>query len=585
MKGSQPGPPRPVLILGAGVNGAAAARELVLNGVPVWMVDAYDVAFGATSKSSRLIHGGLRYLEYGDFRLVRESLQERARLERLAPQFVRPLRLYIPIRKRTGGLLASTMRFIGFGRFGFGRRLLARIAKRQTRGLWTVRIGLWLYDRLTPDSTAPPHTVHEVSRNAGPQVDPRQYHWLCAYSDGQMLYPERFVLALLDDARQAARERGLDFRVLTYCRAERSGGRVVIRRVQEASPPKSSGDEPARNEAAEIVAELQPSLIVNATGAWGDRTLKQLHMGNGPLFGGTKGSHFFTRHEGLRRALGDKAIYAEAADGRLVFILPANNGVMVGTTDERFDASPDQAVASQEELDYLLEMVHQVTPDLSLNRSDIDMHYCGVRPLPHSDAGAAAAIPRGHWIVENSEAECPVLTLVGGKLTTCRALGEEVCDQILDHLDYKRTLFTRDRIIPGGENYPPNATAVREKCQELARRFGRPVEQVEALWPLFGSRVERVLDEIRDEHNGCLHGTDFPRAVVGWMIAHEWATSLSDLVERRLLLVYHPELTRQCLQELAACLVEAGRLDESNLERAVADTVERLRHFYGKAVL
>src|SRR5271154_1893735 len=139
---------QPVLILGAGINGAALARELALNGVGVVVVDTRDIASGATAYSSRLIHGGLRYLEYGDFSLVRESLGERTRLLKLAPQFVRPLRLFIPVRNRFGGLLSAARRFLGLKDRPHPDRVLHR-------GLWTVRFGLWLYDHYARDPTLP----------------------------------------------------------------------------------------------------------------------------------------------------------------------------------------------------------------------------------------------------------------------------------------------------------------------------------------------------------------------------------------------------------------------------------------------
>src|SRR5438128_6446838 len=145
--------PASVLILGAGINGAALARELALNGVGVVIVDTRDIAAGATAYSSRLIHGGLRYLEYGDFALGRESLAERTRLLRLAPDFVRPLRLFIPVRNRFGGLRSAARRFIGLNdRTGSGTLL--------HRGKWTVRFGLWLYDYYARDPTLPAHQCH-----------------------------------------------------------------------------------------------------------------------------------------------------------------------------------------------------------------------------------------------------------------------------------------------------------------------------------------------------------------------------------------------------------------------------------------
>ena len=190
----------PVLILGAGINGCALARELALNGLSLVVVDTADVAGGTTAYSSRLIHGGLRYLEYGEFDLVRESLAERGRLLRLAPQFVRPLELFVPIRHRLTGLGQSIRRFMGWD-VGAGST--------SDRGLWLVRMGLWMYDLFARDRSLPKHRI--VSIAAGPQVDAHRYRWLAAYYDAQVAFPERLTLALLADACLAAQARGARF--------------------------------------------------------------------------------------------------------------------------------------------------------------------------------------------------------------------------------------------------------------------------------------------------------------------------------------------------------------------------------------
>src|SRR3954468_11558156 len=152
---------RPVLVLGGGINGAAVARELILNGVPVWLLDTADLAFGATAYSSRLIHGGLRYLEFGEFSLVKESLDKRARLLKLAPHLVKPLRLFIPVRNSWGGLAQSASKFLGLP-----------LKSKQTvhRGLRVVQAGLWLYDRYARDRSLPRRSLHRPGESGVPAV-------------------------------------------------------------------------------------------------------------------------------------------------------------------------------------------------------------------------------------------------------------------------------------------------------------------------------------------------------------------------------------------------------------------------------
>ena len=551
---------QPVLILGAGVNGCAAARELVQNGVSVCIVERSDIAWGATSRSSRLIHGGLRYLEYGEFRLVRESLDERSRLRRLAPQFVRPFRLHIPVAHRTGGLFRSAAHFFSGGRWGRNRHA--------ARGLWLVRLGLWFYDRFVSDPDFPHSEVIPAKAADAPQVDGSRYHWLCRYTDAQMVYPERFVLSMLTDARAIAQEKSVDFEVWTYHEVRRdSAGWNLIDR-----------------ETGAVIKSLEPALVINATGAWGDLTLDELSVPAPPLFGGTKGSHFVTYQSKLLEAVGPHGVYAEADDGRLVFILPMTGGVMVGTTDERFEANPDDAIASEPELDYLIGMVNELFPQVSLSRDDVEMHFAGVRPLPREDANSTSAISRDHCIHRNEEHGITILTLVGGKLTTARAFGEAIADEVLTRLHVPRTADTRERVFPGGEDYPP-PEKLHERWDELARRFHRPAEQIAAMWALCGTRVAEILSSVCHLDPTPIAGTDLPRDFVRWIIRHEWVSTLGDLVERRLMLIYQHKLSKECLNDLAELLIEDGRMNPADRETKIAEAVVRLKSIYGKDVV
>ncbi len=561
--------PHPVLILGAGINGAAIARELTLNGVPVCVVDHQDIACGATSKSSRLIHGGLRYLEYGDFHLVRESLEERARLLRLAPQFVSPLRLFIPIRNRAGGLVESASRFLGLTRSRLGGWVASRFRPATGRGLWLVDAGLSLYDRFAGEEGLPGHSLVTEQTPDMPSVDRKRYPWLCAYSDAQMLFPERFVIAELEDARLCAEAQEVEFHVYTYHRVQftAQGARIL----------------PLQSDSA--VRTFEPSLVINATGAWGDQTLRELQVPTPRLFGGTKGSHFITFHSPLRLALGDNAVYAEADDGRLVFVLPFRDAVLVGTTDERFDQDPGAARATPDELAYLMGMVNRVFPQVRLTQEHIELHYSGVRPLPVPRGGPAAAITRDHSIITHRIHNHPLLTIVGGKLTTCRSLAEQVADQVFQTLGVQRRAETRERPYPGGSAYPTTPSALAEAWERLAAQFDVNMTEVLSLWSLIGNRTEKVLTELEGHPHALLPGTAFPLAFVQWVIENEWVAHLDDLVERRLMLLFSRELSEQCLRQLAGCLVETGRLAADEVEAAVQSTIIRLQQHYGKRVV
>ena len=506
---------RPVVILGGGINGAALARELALNGVGVWLVDIADLAFGATAYSSRLIHGGLRYLEFAEFSLVRESLEERGRLLRLAPHLVKPLRLFIPVRNTWGGLTQAAGKFL---------RLPMKAKKSAHRGLRVVQMGLWLYDRYARDGSLPPRSLHIPGEPGVPRVGASIARKLWAYSDAQITFPERMVVDFLHDARELARERGTDFRVFTYSRTTLEGSKLIIR--------------PAHAAASARTEETEPLAIVNATGAWVDSTLGRLPAASRRLMGGTKGTHFVTYQARIKELLAGQAIYTEARDGRPVFLLPFGEGTLVGTTDLPFEGDPAAAVATEDELTYLLAVVNDVFPGADLARGDIQMHQCGVRPLPYVDAKTPAAITRRHQLVWNEEAPVPLVSLVGGKLTTCRSLAEETAAAVLGRIGRKAEANSRERAIP-----------VSEVDMELGA-LGTP---------------QRM----------------FPTDLVKTVIEKEWVTTLEDLVERRLVLHFSQHLSRQPLIELAEALVTTGKLAANDVNSAVARCEQRLSSHFG----
>lgn len=549
-----------VIILGAGINGSAVARELALNGVPVTVIDRHDIAWGATSRSSRLIHGGLRYLEHGEFRLVRESLEERSRLRKLAPQFVRPFRLHIPVSQRSGGMWKSAVGFLSGGRLGKNGHA--------PRGMWLVRMGLWFYDRFGRDGDFPASEVVPVNGLNVPLVDAKRFRWLCRYTDAQMIYPERFVLSMLRDASDLAQEQGVPFEVLTY---------------HELHPGEADW-KIVDLETCQVRETIHPAIIINSTGAWGDLTLEKLQVNAPQLFGGTKGSHFVTHQPALREAVKEQGIYAEADDGRLVFILPMGEGVMVGTTDERFEGNPGDAIASEPELEYLLEMVNDLFPQVDLKRDDIAMHCAGVRPLPHANVSATSAISRDHSVHESEKAGTKILTLVGGKLTTARAFGELVADDVLSRLGIKRTADTRERVFPGGKDYPGDDQLAKVQ-EDLAERHQRPLPQIQTMWSLCGTEVNEFLASPDAADQNRLDGTDLTCGFVRWIILREWVVNLEDLVERRLMLLYHDPLTETCLGQLADLLMEAGRNKPEDRDSRMERAKDRLWRMFGKRVL
>jgi glycerol-3-phosphate dehydrogenase len=554
-----------VLILGAGINGAAIARELLLNGVSVWMVEQTDICYGATAYSSRLVHGGLRYLEFGEFDLVRESLAERTRLLQLAPQFVRPLQLFIPVRNRARGWLSAAARFL--------RMPLA--SRAPERGLWLIRTGLWFYDRYARDRSLPHHHVLSLSENGAPPVNSDVYRWLCAYYDAQITFPERFVQALLSDAKQLAAEQGLEFRVLTRNSARLAG------LVAKIAPTKGQGSREAILEPTQEELVLQPAAVINATGAWVDQTLERLPIAAERLMGGTKGSHLFTFHEPLRAALSAGGIYTEAADGRPVFLLPLAGGVLIGTTDLPFQGDPADAVANETEIVYLLACVNHVFPKVTMEAEHIAWHYSGVRPLPWVDAQSTAAITRRHGLKEHSQTPLPVFSVVGGKLTTCRSLAEETALAVLKKLGLPVVQNSQARVIPGSSEYLPDDAMRQTAIDAFAQLNQLTFEQGRGLWNLWGSMAHDVARYCHGAGSKPLAGTNLPCGAAKYAIEHEWATTLDDLVERRLMLLYEPGISLETLSDLADELVAAGMLTSDQRNEAIESTCNRLQSHFG----
>ncbi|MCP4785685.1 MAG: glycerol-3-phosphate dehydrogenase/oxidase [Fuerstiella sp.] len=558
--------PAPVLILGAGINGCGVARELALNGVPVWIVDTNDISFGATSRSSRLIHGGLRYLEYGEFRLVRESLAERQILLDLAPHFVRPLRLFVPVSRRSGGVWFSMLKYLSGTRIPVLNRLSSFLHPKGTRGLWLVRLGLWLYDFFAHDLDHVGSSVQSVGDQNVPCVNQTAYRWLCAYSDAQMRFPERFTLSMLEDARSLASKHQVELRVFTHSTAR----------------PDGNGWQVTTNDGESFA--VSPSAVVNATGAWGDLTLNEVDIEASRLLGGTRGSHLLTSNSKLRDALGDAGVYAETDDGRLVFILPFNDDVLVGTTDVRFSGRPEQAIATDDELEYLIDLVNDVMPDSPIGRDDVSMHYSGVRPLPFHPGGKTAAISRDHSVYHHRDCAVPTYTLVGGKLTTCRAFAELVADRLFATTGFQRLSSSAKLSFAGGDNYPGGDGALNTHQARIAQAHQLSQEQVRTIWELLGTRTDDLLRLANGQNLQEVDGTHLPLAFVYWAIDHEWAQTLDDLVDRRLMLLYRDQVTEDCLRQMADCLVDRGLLDRSLVGAAVNSTIQRLTEFHGKTI-
>lgn len=428
-----------VLVIGGGINGIGVFRDLALNSVDTLLVERADFCSGASATSSRMAHGGIRYLENGEFRLVREAVQERNRMIRNAPTLVRPLPTTIPIFKTFSGLLNAPLKFLG---------LLDRPAE---RGALVIKIGLIFYDAFTGRQRAvPKHALDGRRRSLAkfPRLDPA-VRYTATYYDGLILSPERLALEVLLDAEAE----GPHARALNYVSLAGMEGNTVT----------------LRDETNLQTFSIQPQVIVNAAGPWVDASNRTLGLST-RYIGPTKGSHLVLDNPALREAIGEHEFFFENKDGRIVLIFPLFDRVMIGTSDLPI-TDPDSARCSEEEVDYFIEMVGRVFPGIPVTREQIVFRFSGVRPLAYTRARNAGQITRDHHIQEDDLGGLPVFSLVGGKWTSFRAFSEQAADRILARLGLPRQADTKS--LPIGADAPPLKTGPDFTRREIEALAGR----------------------------------------------------------------------------------------------------------------
>ncbi len=547
------GPAPEVLIIGAGINGAAVFRDLALQGVRVLLVDRGDIAEGASSALSRMVHGGLRYLETAEFALVKEGATERNLLLRNAPHLVSPLRTIVPLFDRWGGTISAL------------RKLMRRRSGSGRRGAVLIRIGLTLYDWLGRHArTLPKHRMlsRQQARAAMPGLTPGIIA-AAEYWDGQVSHPERLNLELVLDALRESPQA----EALTYAAMEGlSDGAVVLRDI--------IGDE---------VLRVTPRLVINAAGAWIDRINAPLGI-NTRMIGGTKGSHLVLDHDGLREALGGAMLYFEAPDGRTCITFPYLGHVLLGTTDIRVD-DPDAVRCEEDEVDYLLAVLREVLPGIDVGREHIRFRFSGVRPLPHVDAAATGLIPRSHSLpAQEATPGRPfaVLSMVSGKWTTFRGFAEEAADAALHRLGRPRLTNTAARAIGGGAGFPIDAAARTAWLREAARETGLPEARLDALLARYGTRAMDCARAIATAPDAPLASLpDHSTAEIAWIAVNEMVVRLPDVVLRRLLVALQGRADEAVVGETAGIVAQALGWSAERRSAEEAETLQLLRTRHG----
>ena len=524
-----------LIVIGGGINGAATARDAALRGLSVLLLEKNDFAGGTTSWSSRLVHGGLRYLEYFEFHLVRESLREREILLRTAPHLVKPIQMTIPI-------------------YGSG-----------ARSYWEIQAGMVLYDILSYDKTLPNHRMLSSAkmRQLFREVDPEDSRGAAQYYDGQVEYAERLCLEILLDAQVA----GAD--VLNYAAVtslQRQGDRIT---------GLTAYDQIFQQEFAVTLSDY--GVVVNTSGPWVDRVLglgqqddKAAPVGRAPKIGGTKGSHIVVdRFPGAP----DTALYVEAkSDGRPYFILPWCGQYLIGTTDLKYTGDLDRVKADNEEVDYLITETNRVLPTARLTREHIRFTYCGVRPLPYSEGKKAGSITRAHILYDHTkEGVSNLVSLIGGKLTTHRQVGEEMTDWAFKKLGKAAAASpTRHRALPGCI-WPDD-----ERIEAVHKRYRTYVntDSLDYLFNVYGARAADVLaltDTATDLAEKLIDGQPNIRAEVVFAIRHEMAQTLLDITRRRTMLAMTTDYGFDVLPAILETLQKHCGWDIEKCQQQTAD--------------
>ncbi|GAA2853383.1 glycerol-3-phosphate dehydrogenase [Streptosporangium fragile] len=523
-----------LLVIGGGVNGLGIAWDAADRGLSVLVIEKGDWGSGTSSWSSRMIHGGLKYLEKLDLGLVRESLRDREWLLRHAPHLVTPLPFALPFYRNN------------------------------THHRLKLRAGMLLYDVLSFDKSLPTHRAYGREKTTAllPGLSRDGLQGSAVYYDAQVEYAERLSVEIMLAARGAGAVT-LNFAESTRLRVQH--GRVIGASVRDA--------------VTGTVHDVSARFTVNVAGPWVDEVLSGLPSGSSPaprrLIGGTKGTHLVV--EPFPGSPGCAMYYEALSDGRPLMVIPWLGRYLIGSTDKRFEGDLDMAAADQEEIDYILAETNRLFPAANLSEDGILYAYTGVRPLPYVPSGEPGDITRRHILHDHRPQFDGLLSVVGGKLTTFRTLAEHAVDEVGRRLGRRTTSRTRGLDLPGR---PPEGP--EEFGRAFERESGLPAAEAHRLARVYGARARRVaaliasseaLSRTVDPVSGLRAGE------VVFAIREEEAVSLADVLARRTMIGLEPDLGQGAMDAVAAvCAAELG-WDDAETARQKAAYLRYLRRF------
>jgi glycerol-3-phosphate dehydrogenase len=548
-----------MIVIGAGINGAGIARDAAMRGLNVLLLDKGDISAGTTQWATRLIHGGLRYLEYYEVHLVRESLAEREKLLHIAPHLVKPLRFVVPIYERS------------------------------KRGPGMIRLGMLGYDALSFDKSVPNHRMlsREEALEQYPGLNPEGLLGAATYYDGQVEYAERIAV----ENAISAREHGAT--VLTYAEVKR-----LIFEEGDGLPRVTGVEFEDRLGGGTYTAHAP--VTVNVAGPWVDRVLSGSDEAGeeaDQMIGGTKGSHIIVDpFPGAPR----DALYVEARrDGRPYFIVPWNGRYLIGTTDFRYRDDLDYVSADDDEISYLLEETNAVIPEANLGLDEVLFTYSGVRPLPFKPEGSESSITRSHVVYDHATGKSAaggrltvegagpradgLISIVGGKLTTYRNLGRQTVDVAYEKLGRQAPKSRTDKVpLPGGATQDFAAFAADFKATN-----GLTDELSERLLKVYGVLAPEVLEMAGDDPSLRLPLSPSPsveNGIIGaevlYAFEREMAQTLSDVLLRRTMAGLGPRVGLDVDEAAAQVAVKNLGWSEERAQKEVEDYrkyIERYR--------
>lgn len=521
--------PFDLIVIGGGANGCGIAWDAALRGLRVLLLEKEDFGWATSAWNSRLIHGGLKYLEKYDVRLVRESLREREWMLGAAPHLVTPLRFVLPFYARNAHPKA------------------------------VLRTGLIAYDVLSYDKSTPRHRIHSAAqtRQLIPGIDSDGLQGSGTYYDGQVPYAERLVVEIALGAAAAGAT------VLNHARVSRllveGGAARGVEFVDTTTGTTHTAYAPA---------------VVNAAGPWVDAVLAGLGTQRAPMMGGTKGTHLVV--DPFPGAPLDSAMYYEAlTDGRPMMIIPWLGRYIIGATDVRFEGDLDTASIDQEELRYILHETNRIIPGANLSADDVLWSYTGVRPLPYQASGPTGDITRRHIVHHHSgDADRPLaglFSVIGGKLTTFRALAEHVVDDVLRQGRFrtKRPCPTKLHRLPGAQT-----ADLDHFTAEFRRTSMLPEATVERLLALYGTRAGEIQTLAIQDPDLALPVGDVPgliAAEIAYAVHVEDAVTLTDVVARRIMTGIGGDLGLSSLGPVAEAVAAQAGWSAERMDREVAE--------------